>query len=240
MPHLGALADFRGAVRGMARQVGGSFLLQKNNHLVFQVKATDILAECDKLRDITLPDLGVRLEDKEGEPTVIKLVDKEELRREREEKLALEEKKRLEKEAKKAKAAAEAAEALEAAKIPPGEMFRKETDKYSAWDDKGVPTLLADGKEVPKVKVVFVNIRLDFCFQYNCALGSAEEAAETVVRSREEIQQLPEESGGPVRSNTCSSPRLTFVLFNPNIMLLPFTQTFYEFQMARFLSQLDI
>merc|ERR1712037_719256 len=113
MPHLGALADFRGAVRGMARQV----------------KATDILAECDKLRDITLPDLGVRLEDKEGEPTVIKLVDKEELRREREEKLA-----------------------LEAAKIPPGEMFRKETDKYSAWDDKGVPTLLADGKEVPKAQ----------------------------------------------------------------------------------------
>ena len=42
-----------------------------------QVKATDILAECDKLRDITLPDLGVRLEDKEGEKTVIKLVDKE-------------------------------------------------------------------------------------------------------------------------------------------------------------------
>ena len=157
MPHLGALADFRGAVRGMARQVRGSSLhgnliLRLLNNF-FQVKATDILAECDKLRDITLPDLGVRLEDKEGEPTVIKLVDKEELRREREEKLALEEKKRLEKEAKKAKAAAEAAEALEAAKIPPGEMFRKETDKYSAWDDKGVPTLLADGKEVPKVKL---------------------------------------------------------------------------------------
>ena len=132
--------------------------------MVFQVKATDILAECDKLRDITLPDLGVRLEDKEGEPTVIKLVDKEELRREREEKLALEEKKRLEKEAKKAKAAAEAAEALEAAKIPPEEMFRKETDKYSAWDDKGVPILLADGKEVPKVKVVFVNLRPHFVF----------------------------------------------------------------------------
>ena len=99
-----------------------------------------------------MPDLGVRLEDKEGEKTVIKLVDKEELRKEREEKLALEEKKRLEKEAKKAKAAAEAAKALEEAKIPPEEMFRKETDKYSAWDDKGVPTHLADGKEVPKVQ----------------------------------------------------------------------------------------
>ena len=48
MPYLNSLAEFRGNVRGMAREV----------------KAGDILAECDKLRDITLPDLGVRLEDK--------------------------------------------------------------------------------------------------------------------------------------------------------------------------------
>merc|ERR1719500_949959 len=136
MPYLGSLAEFRGNVRSMARVV----------------KASDILAECDRLRDTVLPELGVRLKDKEAEPTVIKLVDKEELKREREEKLGLEEKKRLEKEAKKAKAAAEAAEALEAAKIPPEEMFRKETDKYSAWDDKGVPTHLVDGKEVPKAQ----------------------------------------------------------------------------------------
>ena len=132
------------------------------SNLSLQVKTTDILAECDKLRDITLPDLGVRLEDKEGEKTVIKLVDKEELRKEREEKLALEEKKRLEKEAKKAKAAAEAAKALEEAKIPPEEMFRKETDKYSAWDDQGVPTHLADGKEVPKVQKSLETFTLTF------------------------------------------------------------------------------
>ena len=50
------------------------------SNLSLQVKATDILAECDKLRDITLPDLGVLLEDNEGEETVIKLVDKEDLR----------------------------------------------------------------------------------------------------------------------------------------------------------------
>ena len=50
------------------------------SNLSLQVKATDILAECDKLRDITLPDLGVLLEDKEGEESVIKLVDKEDLR----------------------------------------------------------------------------------------------------------------------------------------------------------------
>ena len=41
-------------------------------------------------------------------------------------------------------------------------MFRKETDKYSAWDDKGVPTLLADGKEVPKVERVFKILRVLF------------------------------------------------------------------------------
>ena len=140
------------------------------SNLSLQVKATDILAECDKLRDITLPDLGVRLEDKEGEKTVIKLVDKEELRKEREEKLALEEKKRLEKEAKKAKAAAEAAKALEEAKIPPEEMFRKEIDKYSAWDDKGVPTHLADGKEVPKVQK---RLAINFSSVFNIQLFMA-------------------------------------------------------------------
>jgi cysteinyl-tRNA synthetase len=94
-----------------------------------------------------------RLEDKENEATVIKLVDRAELMREREEKLAAEEKRRLEKEAKKAEAAAKA-QALEAQKkIPPWELFRAETDKYSQWDEKGFPTLTAKGEEVPKAQV---------------------------------------------------------------------------------------
>merc|ERR1712243_177102 len=84
MPYLNSLADFRDNVRKSAREI----------------KAGDILAECDKLRDDVLPSLGVRLEDKESEATVIKLVDKSELMKEREEKKALE--KKLEKEAKKA------------------------------------------------------------------------------------------------------------------------------------------
>ena len=68
--------------------------------------------------------MGVRLEDKENEATVIKLVDRDELMKEKAEKKAAEEKKRLEKEAKKAEAAAKAA-ALEAAKrMPPSEMFK--------------------------------------------------------------------------------------------------------------------
>jgi len=137
MPYLNSLADFRDNVRKSAREI----------------KAGDILAECDKLRDDVLPNLGVRLEDKESEATVIKLVDRAELMKEREEKKALEEKKRLEKEAKKAEAAAKAA-ALEAQKkIPPSELFKGETDKYSKFDDKGMPTHNAEGEELPKAQL---------------------------------------------------------------------------------------
>ena len=137
MPYLNSLADFRDNVRKSAREI----------------KAGDILAECDKLRDDVLPNLGVRLEDKENEATVIKLVDRAELMKEREEKKALEEKKRLEKEAKKAEAAAKAA-ALEAQKkIPPGDLFKNETDKYSKFDDKGMPTHNAEGEEMPKAQL---------------------------------------------------------------------------------------
>lgn len=120
MPFLNALADFRDSVRQQA----------------IQIKATDILKECDTLRDDTLPELGVRLEDKENEPTVIKLVDKNELLKEKQAKKDMEEKKRLEKEKLKAEAAAKKA-ALEAQKrIPPSELFKNETDKYSKFDDK--------------------------------------------------------------------------------------------------------
>ena len=117
MPYLEALSTFRDSVRQEARSL----------------KAGVILKECDVIRDDVLPNLGVRLEDKEaGVATVIKLVDRKELMREREEKLRAEEQKRLEKERKKAEAAAKAAKN----KIPPWEMFKSETDKFSKFDDK--------------------------------------------------------------------------------------------------------
>jgi len=137
LPYLSSMADFRDNVRRSAREI----------------KATEILAECDRLRDDVLPNLGVRLEDKENEATVIKLVDRDELMKEREEKKAAEEKRRLEKEAKKREAEAKAA-ALEAAKrVPPSEMFKGDTDKYSKWDEKGFPVLTASGEEIPKAQV---------------------------------------------------------------------------------------
>lgn len=52
----------------------------------FVILAVDILKLCDEVRDDTLPELGVRLEDHEGAPPVIKLVDRETLMKERAEK----------------------------------------------------------------------------------------------------------------------------------------------------------
>lgn len=121
MPYLTALSQFRDAVRENARDL----------------KATEILKLCDRLRDEVLPNLGVRLEDREGAAaSAIKLVDKETLLRERDAKKALEAEKAAEKERKKAEAAAAQAVKDAQRKINPKDMFLHETDKYSAFDDK--------------------------------------------------------------------------------------------------------
>ena len=59
MPYLNAMADFRDNVRRAAREL----------------KAVEILQECDRLRDDVLPDLGVRLEDKVRAAGVLKMLD---------------------------------------------------------------------------------------------------------------------------------------------------------------------
>uniref|UniRef100_A0A673B032 Cysteine--tRNA ligase, cytoplasmic n=1 Tax=Sphaeramia orbicularis TaxID=375764 RepID=A0A673B032_9TELE len=114
MPYLTVLSDFREGVRKIAREQ----------------KVMELLQLCDVVRNDTLPELGVRLEDHEGQPTVVKLVDRDTLMREREEKKMM---------AKLAKM-----------KIPPCEMFRAETDKYSQFDETGFPTHDAEGKELSK------------------------------------------------------------------------------------------
>lgn len=133
-----ALSAFRDAVREQAREL----------------RAVDILQLCDRLRDEVLPNLGVRLEDRETGPSAVKLVDRETLLRERDAKRALEAEKAAEKERKRV-----AAEAVTAAKeaqrrIKPTDMFRSETDKYSAFDEvTGLPTLDVNGAEVSKGQV---------------------------------------------------------------------------------------
>lgn len=134
MPYLNVLSDFREAVRKIAREQ----------------KVTALLQLCDVVRDDTLPELGVRLEDHEGLPTVVKLVDKETLLKEREEKKKMEEEKRLKKEEAARRKQEQEMAKLAKMKIPPCEMFRTDTDKYSKFDETGFPTHDAEGKELSK------------------------------------------------------------------------------------------
>ncbi|XP_071954766.1 cysteine--tRNA ligase, cytoplasmic-like [Antedon mediterranea] len=124
MPYLQTLSEFRGQVRKIAREQ----------------KSMDILKLCDSLRDDVLPELGVRLEDREGVAAVIKLDDRETLLKERELALKEAEKKRKAKEEAKRKEQERQAAKDAQRRIPPQEMFKKEADKYSQFDDKGMPT----------------------------------------------------------------------------------------------------
>ncbi|XP_045483000.1 cysteine--tRNA ligase, cytoplasmic [Harmonia axyridis] len=134
MPYLTILSEFREKVRTQARTI----------------KANEILKLCDELRDDTLPNVGVRLEDKEGEATAVKLVDKEILMKEKEAKKQAELEKQKKKEERQAALLAAQAEKEALMKIPPNELFKKETDKYSKFDDKGLPTHDVEGKEISK------------------------------------------------------------------------------------------
>lgn len=71
-----------------------------------------------------------------GRPTAVKLVDKDTLLKEREAKKKVEAERLAEKERKRKEL--EDAQALKEAqrRIPPQEIFKSETDKYSAFDDK--------------------------------------------------------------------------------------------------------
>lgn len=138
MPYVNALSEFRTDVRKNAREI----------------KAFEILKLCDLLRDVTLPELGVRLEDREDTGySVVKLVDKNILLKEREAKKQVELEKAAEKERKRAQLEAEKAIKEAQRRINPIEMFLSEVDKYSAFDEKGLPTHDIEGKEVSKGQI---------------------------------------------------------------------------------------
>jgi len=130
------IADIRDQVRVFAKT--GADKKQAGKYLQF----------CDDIRDVMLPPLGVRLEDKEGQASAtVKVEDPETLIREVESKKRAEQAKRDEKAAKKKEKEAETTEEMK----DPAEMFK--TPQYSAWGPTGVPTHLADGEEVTKSQV---------------------------------------------------------------------------------------
>uniref|UniRef100_A0A3B4T5N6 cysteine--tRNA ligase n=1 Tax=Seriola dumerili TaxID=41447 RepID=A0A3B4T5N6_SERDU len=120
MPYLTVLSDFRERVRKIAREQKGKNLRLKSNR--WQYFSSPFVSA-----------LNITFISNQGLPTVMKLVDKETLQKEREEK-------------KKVRGMAKLAKM----KVPPCEMFRTETDKYSKFDETGFPTHDVEGKELSK------------------------------------------------------------------------------------------
>ncbi|ETP41613.1 cysteine-tRNA ligase [Phytophthora nicotianae P10297] len=142
-PVLDIFAQFRDEIREAARSAAAEGGDPK-------ALASAVLRLCDVVRDEKLPYAGVRLEDRSTGAAVWKLANKdeliEELEKKKQEKIRKEEQKRLrlEEEARKK------AELAEKAKIPPSEMFLGMKDKYSKFDDNGLPTHDAAGEPLSK------------------------------------------------------------------------------------------
>ena len=108
-----------------------------------------VLAAADNLRDMVLPDLGVRMEDKGSGLNVVtvwKLDNPNVLKRER----ALKEEAKLAKELQKLDVARKQKEKDEKAKVPPSEMFLDQVALYSAFDATGMPTHDKAGEPLSK------------------------------------------------------------------------------------------
>lgn len=138
-PLLDLVVKFRDEIRGLAR--GGA-------------STKELLEACDVLRDVGLPELGVKLDDKDG-GALWKLYDAEDLKKEIErEREAKAEKDRKSAEAK-AEAARKAAEKEAKARISPNDMFKvgEYEGLFSKYDDVGMPTHDKDGVEVPKAQL---------------------------------------------------------------------------------------
>lgn len=107
----------------------------------------EYLAASDHLRDTALWNLSIYLEDREGQPSLVRPLSAS-LRQERADREKNAAAKAAAKEKAKRDAEAAEKERLEKGKLSHLEMFR--TTEFSAWDAEGLPTADAEGKEVAK------------------------------------------------------------------------------------------
>lgn len=109
-----------------------------------------LLALTDRIRDQDLTNLGVYLDDRaDNQPSLIKFIPAADLIAAREQKAAeAAEKARKKEEARLAREKQEQ-EAREKAKVPPEQLFKAD-ERYSAWDEQGLPAKMKDGSDVPK------------------------------------------------------------------------------------------
>lgn len=142
-PILDAFCAFRDDVRQKAR----SDLTESSR---------EILSLSDDVRDDVLPALGVRLEDRGlQQASVWKLEDSATLMMEMERKKEIERKRKEEIARQKEERVAKAAAELRKGRVHPKDMFRQGeySGKYSEFDDAGMPTKDADGKDLSKSAV---------------------------------------------------------------------------------------
>ena len=137
-PVLDLVTKFRDQIRQLAKSGAG---------------VKELMSACDELRDEGLPQLGVKLDDREG-GALWKLYSPEELKKEMAREAEAKAKKEEEVRKKKEEAAKKAAEKEAAAKIPPAEMFKvgEYEGLYSTYDEDGVPTHTKDGEELAKAQ----------------------------------------------------------------------------------------
>lgn len=125
---------------------------QKRYDAVQQLDAhvKELLSQLDALRDQTLPALGIKLEDKADGSVDFKIGDPEEFLREAKLQQEMKQSKKEEKQQKKDTKGAGGNKKESEPVEHPREIFRKQTDKYSQWDEEGLPTHAADGTPLSK------------------------------------------------------------------------------------------
>ena len=136
-PYITTLVGFREKVRDAALAAA------KGGDAAAAIRA--ILETCDELRDEILPTVGVRLEDRPG-GTRWNREDPELMMKEIAEKKAKENEVKMFKLEKKITAKEKELEKVKSSMTKPIDLFR--TDEFKAWDEAGVPTMLANGDPV--------------------------------------------------------------------------------------------
>ena len=134
-PYADALADVRHRVVDLSESDNAS---------------KDVLALCDEIRDVKLFDLGIYLEDKDDGRALVRPLTKDVKQRvlqNREDKAAEARRKQLEREKREKEAQEKAAKG----KMRPQDMFK--TAEFGAWNEEGLPTKDADGKELAKSRI---------------------------------------------------------------------------------------
>ena len=128
-PFINVMSDFRDKVKDIC--------IKEND-------PKKVLAICDKFRDEILPNLGIKIEDKgKNEKSIWKFYDKEVYLREKQKENELKENKKKQKEF-------EAKQYELKLSMTAKEYFASQVDKYSEFDENGVPIKNAKGEILSK------------------------------------------------------------------------------------------